>query len=221
MEIKELKLNPKNPRKIKMDKLSKLVNSIIEFPKMLSLRPVVYDLNKEILGGNMRLKAIQEIQSMGAEKVKEILQLKNNPANLAILAPIFEGKFPEGWVVCADSLTEEEKNRFIIEDNIEFGEWDEKTLKENWSTDSLNNWGLDIEDDSLEKNIAKYTNENCDYPIIPEYDEKYNAIVVICKSETEFARIKTLFDLPRKAQSYKNTFLGQTQVVDSEKIQKQ
>ena len=102
MDIKRLKLNDKNPRFIKDDKFKKLVKSISEFPKMMELRPIVYDPESfEILGGNMRYRALVEL------KYKKI---------------------PDEWVKSADKLTEDEKKRFIIEDNVSFGEWDRDPL---------------------------------------------------------------------------------------------
>ena len=97
MKVSELKPNPNNPRVLKDDKFNKLVKSITEFPKMMSIRPIVVDQDNMILGGNMRLRAIQSIG------MKEI---------------------PDTWVKRADELTEEEKKRFIISDNVGFGEWD-------------------------------------------------------------------------------------------------
>jgi hypothetical protein len=63
MEIKkisEVKLNPNNPRLIKDDKFKKLVQSIKDFPEMLSIRPIVVNKDMIILGGNMRFRACKE-----------------------------------------------------------------------------------------------------------------------------------------------------------------
>ena len=97
MKLSEIKLNPNNPRVIKDDKFAKLVKSITEFPKMMALRPIVVNNDNVVLGGNMRLKALKEIG------YKEI---------------------PDEWVKRADDLTEEETRRFIIADNVGFGEHD-------------------------------------------------------------------------------------------------
>jgi len=60
MKLSELKINPSNPQKF--DDLSKLENSIKEFPKMMSLRPLVYDpKNMQVLGGNKRLICLQNL----------------------------------------------------------------------------------------------------------------------------------------------------------------
>ena len=57
MRLKDIKPNPDNPRVLRDDKFKKLKQSITEFPKMLSLRPLVIDENKfkNIGGDNVSL----------------------------------------------------------------------------------------------------------------------------------------------------------------------
>lgn len=62
MILNKLKLNPKNPRTISKVQFEKLKKSIKSFPRMLELRPIVYDDDMIVLGGNMRLRAIKELQ---------------------------------------------------------------------------------------------------------------------------------------------------------------
>mgnify|MGYP003645123732 CR=1 FL=1 len=52
--------NEDNPRYIKEDKFKKLVQSLKEFPEMAAVRPIVVNKEMVALGGNMRLKAMQE-----------------------------------------------------------------------------------------------------------------------------------------------------------------
>ena len=121
MKITDLKLNPNNPRIIKDDKFKKLVTSLSEFPEMMEKRPMVCvtDTDGKIypLGGNMRLKALQEL------KYKEI---------------------PDTWVVMADDWNEEKRKEFTIKDNVGFGDWDWDTLANEWNVEELTEWGLDI-----------------------------------------------------------------------------
>jgi ParB-like chromosome segregation protein Spo0J len=119
--IKSIKTNPKNPRVIRDEKFQKLVKSIQEFPKMLDLRPIVVNKSMMVLGGNQRLKACIEAG------------LKEVP------------------ILIADELTKAEQERFIITDNVNFGDWDFSDLNANWNLESLENWGLDI-DFGLERN---------------------------------------------------------------------
>lgn len=46
-------------------------------------------------------------------------------------------------VIIAD-WTEEQQNEFIIKDNVAFGEWDWDIIANEWESDSLNEWGLDV-----------------------------------------------------------------------------
>ena len=114
VKISEVKPNPNNPRLIKDDKFHKLVKSIQDFPKMLEIRPIVVNSDMIILGGNMRLKACKEAG------------LKEVP------------------IIFADDLTEEQQREFIIKDNVGFGEWDWEMIANEWDTDKLDDWGLDI-----------------------------------------------------------------------------
>ena len=114
VNISEIKSNPNNPRIIKDDKFHKLVESIKTFPRMLEIRPIVVNKDMIVLGGNMRLRACKEA---GIKKVH---------------------------VIFADDLTEEQQREFIIKDNVGFGEWDWAMLANEWNTDELTKWGLDV-----------------------------------------------------------------------------
>ena len=117
MKLSDIRPNPNNPRIIRDERFAKLKNSIEQFPKMMHLRPIVVDSAGVILGGNMRLRALQDLG------FKEI---------------------PDEWVKRADDLTEEEKQRFIIADNVGFGEWEWETLANEWEAGDLEAWGLDV-----------------------------------------------------------------------------
>ncbi len=60
VKISEVKSNPNNPRVIKDDKFRKLVQSLKDLPEMAEVRPIVVNQDMIVLGGNMRLKAMQE-----------------------------------------------------------------------------------------------------------------------------------------------------------------
>jgi len=142
MKINDLKRNENNPRGIKPERLRKLISSIIEFPQMMALRPLVYNGANAVLGGNMRLEAVKGIQKMGPDEVKKILEEKKKPENFKLLAPLFSGDMPAGWTVSAAILTPEQEKRFIIADNVEYGEWDWDMLANEWEARELNEWGL-------------------------------------------------------------------------------
>ena len=112
-KISEVKLNPNNPRLIKDDKFKKLVQSIKDFPEMLSIRPIVVNKDMIILGGNMRFRACKEAG------IKEI-------------------------PVIVTDLPEDKQREFLIKDNTSGGEWDWDMLANEWDTDELEAWGLDL-----------------------------------------------------------------------------
>ncbi len=60
VKITEVKPNEENPRYIKEGRFEKLVKSLKEFPEMATVRPIVVNKDMVVLGGNMRLKAMQE-----------------------------------------------------------------------------------------------------------------------------------------------------------------
>ena len=114
VNISTVKSNPNNPRVIKDDKFRKLVQIIKDFPEMLEIRPIVVNQDMIVLGGNMRLKACKEAG------------LKEVP------------------IIHADNLTEEQQREFIIKDNVSGGEWDWELLANEWDTELLDEWGLDV-----------------------------------------------------------------------------
>jgi hypothetical protein len=163
VKIGEVKNNPKNPRLIKDDKFRKLVKSIQEFPQMLELRPIVVDENNIVLGGNMRLKACKEA---GLQEV---------------------------FIVKAENLTEEQKQEFIVKDNVGFAEWDWDMIANEWDEDKLEHWGLDlpvkkIEDDIYTTKITSpiYEVKGPEPKISELYNvDKYNSLI----SEIDMADI--------------------------------
>jgi len=62
-KVKELKFYHNNPRKISLEMLEKLKNSLREFGVV---EPLVINTKNEVIGGNQRLKALQEL---GVEEV--------------------------------------------------------------------------------------------------------------------------------------------------------
>jgi DNA modification methylase len=117
--INKIKSNPNNPRVIRDEKFKKLVKSIEDFPQMLELRPIVVNDDMIVLGGNMRLKACE------AAGLKEV--------------PI----------VIASALTEDQQKEFIIKDNVGFGEWDWEQLANEWDSEQLYEWGLELPTDMI------------------------------------------------------------------------
>jgi hypothetical protein len=149
--IKDIKPNPRNPRVIKDERFAKLCTSLKEFPEMLEKRPLVCFTDTDgkyvVLGGNMRLKAAKEIG------------LKELP------------------IVLADDWTAEQKDQFLIKDNIGFGEWNFDELQADWDVEQLEAWGLEH-----------------DWQIEPSYEE------LIGEDKNKPATMKITFESPEQLQ---------------------
>ena len=156
VKTKDIIANDTNPRVIKDDKFKKLVQSIKDFPQMLQLRPIVVNDDMVVLGGNMRLRAVQEVG------LKEVSIIK------------------------ASELTPEQQKEFIIKDNVGFGEWDWDVLANEWEPELLSEWGLDVwqpsdvslDDFFSEDNSKEEDNKPTANTITLEYtEEDYNKVI--------------------------------------------
>jgi len=114
VKLSDIRPNPNNPRVIKDDKFKKLVKSIQDFPQMLELRPIVVNDEMIVLGGNMRLKALEHLG------------------------------IKETYIIKASDLTQKQEQEFIIKDNVGYGEWDWDQLANEWDVEDLDEWGLDL-----------------------------------------------------------------------------
>jgi len=158
--LSQIKANPNNPRIIKDDKFAKLVQSIKDFPEMLQIRPIVVNSDMVVLGGNMRLKACKEAG------------LKEIP------------------IIRADELTDDQQREFIIKDNVGFGEWDWDILANEYKSESLEDWGINLPTSwGVEDSVMD----------TKELDKsEYMAIVVVAYEDiNDLDKITSLYDLTR------------------------
>jgi hypothetical protein len=168
MDVKSIKLNPKNPRKkANKAKLKTLADSIKRDPKFMRIRPIVVDSNGVIMGGNKRYQAITEVL-----KMKDI---------------------PDDWVVMADDLTKEELERFILVDNSPkgmSGEWDFEMINFEFSHLDLASIGLDLKDIEYYDPIIdddKFISDETEPE--DEYEEKKESnIITIVLNAKEFEK---------------------------------
>jgi hypothetical protein len=167
--ITDIKPNPKNPRIIKDEKFAKLVQSLKDFPEMLEKRPLVCFTDTDgklvVLGGNMRLKAAKEIG------------LKKLP------------------VMLADDWTEEQKQQFLIKDNVGFGEWNWEELQSDWDVEQLGEWGLDV------PQWANNSEDIEDIENIESFNESVN-FTIKCESIEQLEELQTKLNVSGSKISY-------------------
>jgi ParB-like chromosome segregation protein Spo0J len=80
-------------------------------------------------------------------------------------------------IIKASELTEQQQKEFIVKDNVGYGEWDWNDLANNWDSEQLIDWGLDIPGFKIEEEKEM---EDLSDKLKSEFK-----IEIICKDETE------------------------------------
>jgi hypothetical protein len=122
---------PGNPRLIKDDRFKKLVKSLQDDPEMLSLRELIVFPHNDtfvVIGGNMRLKALRELDYTEAP-------CKVLPADTHI----------------------EKLKAIALKDNSSFGDYDYEALANEWDAQLLADCGIEVWQmpDEIEKELEE------------------------------------------------------------------
>tara|TARA_R110000824_G_scaffold27826_3_gene94064 strand:- start:553 stop:1179 length:627 start_codon:yes stop_codon:yes gene_type:complete len=159
VSINTLKELGKNPRRISDRKLKQLSKSVSDFEKMLDVREIVVDENDVIIGGNQRYKALLE------NKVNDVTILR------------------------VTGLTEDNKDEFVIKDNVTYGVWDWDVLANHHDAQMLKEYGLNVwqpseedEHDDVSQSITYESGsalEDLDGAFEEEEDDVKDSVVVI------------------------------------------
>lgn len=198
MELKDLKTNPQNPRYLTEADFQKLLNKLLTFPRLLEKNKITFDSEQgnTILGGNMRFKALNYIcDTYTKDNIKDAIKTAQNALNvdnkelleesLAAYNSLIRYKvIPENWVQDAKGLSEEEKQAFIVIDNVSDGKWDFDALANNWDIDfeawGLVDWGNDTEAEDTSGEPGGKEGDFSQNDL--SYEPKF-AITVLCNSE--------------------------------------
>jgi DNA modification methylase len=159
VNLSQVQVNTANPRIITDNKFQKLINSILALPKMLELRPIVVDDTFTCLGGNMRYRVLVAISDMSDDELRDrILSIRDvqkktqlEQDNLVNYWLRWKDK-PTAIIIKASELTNDEQREFIIKDNVGFGDWDMDALANEWNSEDLVDWGLDVWQNESEGN---------------------------------------------------------------------
>lgn len=151
VKLSQIHINANNPRTITDEKFGKLIDSILVLPKMLELRPIVVDDTFTALGGNMRFRALTAIEGMSVDELAQRFAglhdyTKKTQAERDSLIVFWDGwkTNPVAPVIKASELSEDERREFIIKDNVGFGDWDMDALANEWDSEDLDAWGVDV-----------------------------------------------------------------------------
>ena len=142
-------LNEDNPRDIGPDEFKGLVDSVLMFPRMLWIRPIVVDGGGVVLGGNMRVRSLRYIGGLDGDEFKKRIRGIRQFKKASKQKRDFLLEWWERWqemkvcpVVCADDLDDDQKKEFIIKDNGQWGEWNLEMLANQWDVEDLQDWGV-------------------------------------------------------------------------------
>jgi hypothetical protein len=222
IKLSTIKPNPDNPRVMRDDQFRKLVANIKRYPHFLDKRGIVH-ADGVILGGNMRYRAIAEALKDESFRAKVGVTKCN--------------EIPATWIQDASAWSEEDRQAFIILDNSPqgvSGEWDWDLLANKSDPESLNEWGLYVpiaktltpeqikqlentgdatnsSEESFESEMSKKTPGVI--PIIPKYDEHYQAFIIVCDNRVDEAWIRKKLNLESPHQSYKDSKIRQSNVI--------
>lgn len=111
-KIADLIPSEKNPRSIGRKEYEALKKSLVEFPEMKQIRPVVIDEGMNVLAGHQRLYALQDLD------------------------------YEDVLVLQVSGLTSKQKDEFMIKDNVSAGKWDADIIANNWDLDTLEQFGV-------------------------------------------------------------------------------
>lgn len=201
VKISQLQVNEQNPRTCTDKQFEKLVRSVITFPKMLEVRPIVVGEGGVALGGNMRLRALQAIATMKDEEIMRHIEQSAKYKDRTECERVALLRYWQKWqhdpmvsVVRTDNMTEDERREFIIKDNVGFGAWDWDMLANDWDTDELDDWGLSawveqptddeegVEEDEVDMDGTSSGDVKKD--LSDDIEQKY-VIEVHCKDEAQ------------------------------------
>lgn len=118
MKIKDIKLNPSNPRTITPERRRKLKESLTRNPRFMELRGLILDEDNMLVAGNQRFTVL--VEDLGYKEI------------------------PDKWIQRAADFTEEELREFIVMDNVSFGEFDYQLLEQDYKIEEVKYWGVEI-----------------------------------------------------------------------------
>lgn len=146
-DINDLAINPDNPRTISEFMEGKLIESILVFPQMLELRPILINKNNIIIGGNQRVSVLKKIAEMEQVDIENYLFNQKKFRKLSEQEKYELLNYWELWketpivpVRILDDLSVEEEKEILVKDNLHYGEDDVDILKQHFDRESIGDY---------------------------------------------------------------------------------
>ena len=123
-------------------------------------------------------------------------------------------RFKEVPTVLIPDLTEEKEKEIIIRDNVSSGDWNFEMLAQDYDPETLQEWGMDSFSTDGRPTI---NNDEPEYPLVPEFDEHYDAIIIVCSNSIDTTFIKNALQI-EQAKSYKNNHVGESNIITADQF---
>jgi len=194
-DVRELSLNPINPRKIAVGQKRRLQQSIMLLPEMLNYRDIIINPAGVVLAGNQRTAILKELITTTPMDWMVVLQENEKWLNMSEKQRDAVIERWKRWVenplveVTVANLQRGREKELIIKDNNEFGEFDYDRLQQIYDEINLVNFGFDEnlfydpeEDDTVLTFTKGSTPRKIDMlsfgkHVVPVTKEEYEALV--------------------------------------------
>lgn len=191
IDIRKLTPNPDNPRTMSEFMEGKLIESILVFPKMLELRPILINKDNVIVGGNGRVECLNKILNLDNNEIEDYMfnqkkfRMSSEEDKTALLD--FWAKWkekPVTFVRVLDDVTAEEEKEILVKDNLHYGEDDIEIMKQHFERESIGDY-LGSVAWNLYDYSDKINDQNLD--LTKTYPEKFRCGYVECQmTDQEF-----------------------------------
>ena len=116
-----------------------------------------------------------------------------------------EAGLKEVWIEVAN-LTEQQKKEFTIKDNVGFGEWEWDILANEWNTNKLEDWGLDLP--FYNETLNAIENDKPEIEVTTEILEEHNYIVFTFDNQLDWQVAKELLNIKAVAkEGFTDTYM--------------
>lgn len=190
-DIRKLKPNPDNPRTMSEFMEGKLIESILVFPKMLELRPILVNKESIIIGGNGRVECLNKIMNLDDNEIEDYLfnqkkfRMSSEEDKTALLAYWVKWKRkPVVPVRILDDVSAEEEKEILVKDNLHYGEDDIELMKQHFERETIGDYFGSVPWNLYDYN-DKINDKNLD--LTKTYPEKFKCGYVECQmTDQEF-----------------------------------
>ena len=117
-------------------------------------------------------------------------------------------------------LTLEEEKELNIRLNKNTAGWDWDALNQHFNDDDLSSWGFatkkEIEDQVF---IAEFDNsDETEMPIVPEFNERYNAFIIMCENEIDELNLRNILNLTETHKSNTDSNTGKSNIITAKQL---